>query len=209
MAETVFSIGHSTHRSEYFLALLRQHEITALCDVRSKPYSGYSPQFNRKTLDEDLRRNGMKYIFLGRELGARSDDPSCYEGRKVQYDRIARTELFREGLARVQDGIRKGFRLVLMCAEGEPLECHRTILVARHLTGLGIEVQHIHTDGRLESHEEAIIRLAGNLHFPERDLFRTREDVLEDAYRMQADRIAYALDDASAPDEFTIGSAAG
>ncbi|MGA2185912.1 MAG: DUF488 domain-containing protein [Bryobacteraceae bacterium] len=209
MHETAFTIGHSTHPPERFLALLRQHEITARCDVRSKPYSRFNPKFNRETIKKTLREASISYIFLGSELGARSDDPSCYENGKVQYDRIARTGLFRQGVERVRDGMKKGFRLVLMCAEGEPLECHRTILIARHLAALGIQVKHIHADGRLESHEEAINRLANNLHLPERDLFRSREDVLADAYRLQEDRIAYSLDETQTPEGFTIRSAAG
>jgi len=180
------------------MALLAEHKITALCDVRSKPWSRYNPQFNRETLEQNLRQAGIGYIFLGDELGARSDDSSCYENGKVQYDRIARTALFRQGLERIRDGVGKGFRLVLMCAEAEPLDCHRTILVARHVVALSIPVQHIHADGRLEGHGQAIDRLADSLHLPERDLFRTREDVLEDAYRMQENRIAYALDELAA-----------
>jgi uncharacterized protein (DUF488 family) len=197
MPETVFTVGHSTHPPERFLALLRQHEITAVCDVRSRPYSGYSPQFNREALEQALREAGIKYVFLGKELGARSGDRSCYERGKVQYDLIARTELFRQGIERVRDGMEKGFRVALMCAEAEPLECHRTILVARHVAASGIQVQHIHADGSLESQGAALDRLRDNLRLPERDLFRTREDVLDDAYRLQGDRIAYALDEAS------------
>ncbi len=198
MDDTVYTVGHSTHSAARFLDLLRQHNIAALCDVRSRPYSGYSPQFSRETLEEDVRGTGIQYIFLGRELGARSDDASCYQVGKVQYDRSARTELFRQGVERVLDGMRKGFRVALMCAEADPIECHRGILVARHLASLAIQVQHIHADGSLEGHAAAINRLADKLRLPERDLFRTREDVLEDAYRLQGDRIAYASVGASA-----------
>jgi uncharacterized protein (DUF488 family) len=198
MDDTVYTVGHSTHSAARFLALMRQHEIASLGDVRSNPHSRFNPQFNRETLEETLRDAGIRYTFLGRELGARSDDASCYRDGKVQYDRIARTELFREGIERVLDGMRKGFRVGLMCAEADPIECHRGILVARHLASLAIQVQHIHADGSLEGHAAAIDRLAAKLRLPERDLFRTREDVLEDAYRLQGDRIAYALVGASA-----------
>src|ERR1700674_3398382 len=151
MQEVIFTIGHSTHPQKRFIALLLQHGITALCDVRSKPYSRVNPQFNREELKESLRERCIKYVFLGKELGARSEDPMCYENGKVQYDRLAHTDLFRRGLERVQNGM-KDYRLALMCAEKEPLECHRTILIARHLADLGFDVQHIHADGRLESH---------------------------------------------------------
>jgi len=190
MQETVFTIGHSTHPQERFIELLLRHGITALCDVRSKPYSRINPQFNREQLKKPLHQRGIKYVFLGKELGARSEDPTCYEHGKVQYDRLAHTELFRRGLERVKKGM-KDYRLALMCAEKEPLECHRTILVARHLTGLGVDVQHIHADGRLESHADSLSRLARMLNLREDDMFRSREQLWADAYRLQEARIAY------------------
>ena len=92
-------------------------------------------------------------------------------------------------------------RLALMCAEKDPLNCHRTILVARHLFALGITVQHILADGTLESHAQVLNRLIRQLGLPETDLFRSCDDVLLDAYKLQGDRIAYVADgsESSAP----------
>jgi Uncharacterized conserved protein len=130
---------------------------------------------------------------LGKELGARSDDPHCYEAGKVQYERLAETTLFRYGLKRVLKGMKEGFRIVLMCAEKEPLECHRAILVARHLTALGIDVAHIHADGCLETHDAALSRLARLMNLPEHDMFHSRQELLTNVYRKQGERIAYEL----------------
>jgi uncharacterized protein (DUF488 family) len=195
MPQTVFTIGHSTHTLERFISLLKRHDITALGDVRSKPYSRRNPQFNRADLKRHLRAVGIAYVFLGKELGARSEDPFCYEHGRVQYDRLALTELFRKGLDRVQEGMKK-YRLALMCAEKEPLECHRAVLVARHLSALGIPVQHILADGRLETQTDLLERLMRQLALPESDMFRSHEDVLSDAYRIQESRIAYSTADA-------------
>ncbi len=197
MESPVFTIGHSTHPQGYFIALLHQHGITALCDLRSKPYSRMNPQFNRDELEKVLPRQDIVYRFLGKELGARSDDPRCYDGRKVQYGRLAQTDLFKQGLRRVRRGMREGFRIALMCAEKEPLECHRTILVARHLAALGIPVAHIHADGRVESHEAALSRLARILNLPEQDMFHSHEELMAEAYRRQEERIAYEVGEAS------------
>lgn len=190
---TVYTIGHSTHPQEKLLGLLSMHGITAVCDVRSSPFSRVNPQFNRDDLKKALAMQGIKYLFLGKELGARSDDPACYEGRKVQYDRLAKTNLFRQGLTRVEDGIAKGFTIAMMCAEKEPLECHRTILVARHLAERGIDVQHIHATGQLESHADALQRLRRMLGLRDDDMFRSPADLQADAYRQQEERIAYEL----------------
>jgi uncharacterized protein (DUF488 family) len=203
---TIVTIGHSTHSLSRFVELLKQHDITALGDVRSKPYSRINPQFNREDLKQALKEAGIAYVFLGKELGARSEDPSCCEQGKVRYDRIALTEQFRVGVERVKEGATK-FRLALMCAEKDPLECHRTVLVARRLAELGMDVQHVHADGRLESQPEVNERLMRELGLPECDLFRTREDVLKDAYEIQAERIAYTAPEAA--DGAPAGGATG
>jgi uncharacterized protein (DUF488 family) len=139
-----------------------------------------------------LPEAGIAYVFLGKELGARSEDPSCYENGKVQYHRLAATDLFRRGLERVREGT-KHYTLALMCAEKEPLECHRTILVARHVAAMGFDVQHIHADGTLERHDAAMTRLVRMLDLPEGDMFRSRDEILADAYRIHGERIAYSL----------------
>jgi uncharacterized protein (DUF488 family) len=192
MPETLYTIGHSNHPVEHFVALLRQHGVTAVCDVRSKPYSRYNPQFDRETLKAALESSGIAYVFLGKELGARSDDPSCYLYGKVQYTKLAQTALFREGLRRVRDGM-KSYTIALMCAEKEPLDCHRTILVSRQLAELGIGIEHIHEDGSRESHADALTRLARSLKLREDQLnfFRSAEDIFADAYALQEKRIGY------------------
>lgn len=194
MHELVFTVGHSTHSQERLAGLLRDHKISALCDVRSTPYSRLNPQFNREEFKQRLREAGIAYVFLGKELGARSSDRSAYVNGKVQYDRLAKTPLFLGGLERIREGLKK-HTIALMCAERDPLECHRSILVARWLVHLGIEVQHIHADSHLESHAEAMERLVTQLKLPQSDMFRNHQDVLDDAYRIQEARIAYTLDD--------------
>lgn len=186
----IFTVGHSTHTLDRFIGLLSNHGVTAICDVRSTPYSRMNPQFNRDVLKKRLPEYGITYVFLGIELGARCEDPACYENGKVRYGRLAHTDLFRSGLDRVQKGMRE-YRIALMCAEKEPLECHRTILVARQLAEFGLDVQHIHADGTLEAHTVAVSRLKRMLRLPENDLFRTSEEVLADAYQLQENRIAY------------------
>lgn len=187
---TVYTIGHSKHSLEDFVALLKQHGVTALADVRSIPYSRFNPQFIKDALERDLKRQGIKYVFLGRELGARSDDPACYSGGRVQYGRLAQTALFKSGIERVKRGA-EGHRIALMCAEKEPLECHRTLLVARALDQGGLEVSHILADGRLESHGDAMLRLLDVVGLPRDDLFRSQDELVSEALARQEDRVAY------------------
>ena len=186
----VFTIGHSTHAIDRFVALLRQHGVTAVADVRSMPYSRFQPQFNRGPLAEALKGQGIAYVFLGQELGARSEDKSCYENGRVQYRRLAKTETFRAGLERVCSA-KESHRIALMCAEREPLECHRTLLVSRELAAAGISVVHIHDDGHLESHPDAMKRLLTLVRLPDQDLFRSQSELIEEACAFQESRVAY------------------
>lgn len=199
---TIFSIGHSNHSIDQFVALLRQNGITALADVRSAPYSRFQPQFNKDTLERSLKAEGIKYVFLGKELGARSDDRSCYQNGRVRYLLLAKTTLFRKGLERVMTGA-QNFKIAIMCAEKEPLECHRTLLVSRAIEADGVAVQHILADGRLESHADAMFRLIDVVGLKREDMFRTAEEILAEALAMQEEKVAYvdeklATDDSSA-----------
>ncbi|MHC8508931.1 MAG: DUF488 domain-containing protein [Rhodospirillales bacterium] len=190
MTNPVFTVGHSNHSAEVFLALLKRREITALCDVRSAPYSRFNPQFSRDALARSLGEAGVTYIFLGRELGARTKDTSCYADGQVDYDLLAETALFKRGLARVIEESRTR-RVTLMCAEKDPLDCHRTILVSRRLAEAGVPVTHILADGGLETHEAALKRLMARLDLAGDDLFRSREDMAAEAYRRQGAAMAY------------------
>lgn len=158
MTAEIFTIGHSTHPADVFIALLQQHGVTALCDVRTKPFSRWNPQFNKSALEKSLRAAGIAYVFLGAELGGKPEDPACYIGGKVSYERIAETQLFKNGIARVEEGSRT-YRLALMCAEKDPVNCHRFHLVAPFLAQKGYDVRHILADGGLETHEETLARL--------------------------------------------------
>ena len=189
----VLTIGHSNHSFPDFLALVKANHVEVIVDVRSSPFSRRNPQYNGRTLARMLRANGIRYLFLGHELGARPRNPSCYVNGRVSYSFLARTDLYDEGIARVRRGATV-CRLALMCAEKEPLNCHRTILVARSLEESGVGVQHILADGRLEPHSDTMRRLITHLRLDpseQDDLFRPQSERLAEAYRIQSNRIAF------------------
>jgi uncharacterized protein (DUF488 family) len=190
----LFTIGHSTHTIDRFIELLSMHGITAVCDVRSQPYSKFNPQFNREVLQSELKRHGIAYVYLGKELGPRSDDPDCYENGRVRYDLLAKTDLFQEGLRRLREGM-KSYRIALMCAEKDPIMCHRTILVCRHLEDDLTGIRHILEDGSIEENKDSIKRLRELLKMSEQDLFTPPEGMIQRAYDIQGEKIAYIQDE--------------
>lgn len=202
MVRQLFTIGHSNLTIEAFIPLLQLHQITAVADVRSHPYSRYLPHFNKAEVKTALLKNGIQYVFLGQELGARTDDLSCYDlTGKALYDRIAKTALFSEGIQRLLKGIEQ-YKIALMCAEKDPMTCHRTILVCRNLKPFNLQINHVLSDGTLETHEQLEERLLRKFnkgkdinHPLQLSLFEVApppsEINLEDAYHRQGLEIAY------------------
>jgi uncharacterized protein (DUF488 family) len=137
----IFTIGHSNHPAEKLIGLLQQHGITALADVRTSPYSRRFPQFGRERLAESLRAVAIAYVFLGAELGGKRPGQSWAD--------IARSDSFKAGLKRLREGAER-HRIAYMCAEREPMECHRALLVTRHLRAPDLAIHHILADGSLE-----------------------------------------------------------
>ncbi|MGM0489173.1 MAG: DUF488 family protein [Planctomycetota bacterium] len=187
---TLYTIGHSNHAVEHFLQLLQRHDISAIADVRSSPYSRHASQFNREVLQAALKEAGIAYVFVGSELGARREDPSCYENSQVSFERVARTDLFKAGLTRLRAGA-ESYRIAMMCSEKDPIGCHRMILVCRHLRDADMTIAHILEDGELEDNNDAERRLMRELDIAENHLFATREELVEEAYDIQGGKIAY------------------
>ena len=173
--------------------MLESFAVDCVADVRSAPYSRHNPQYNRETLQQTLKAKGIAYVYLGRELGARTEQDDCYVDGKVSFEKLSATELFQSGLARLKEG-NKSYTIALMCAEKEPLNCHRTILVARNLTAMGIEIDHILGPGKAETHAETVERLIDLVKLDRDDLFLSHEDIVEQAFRLRANDVAYTLE---------------
>ena len=151
----IWTIGHSNMSIERFLELLRAHEIALLVDVRTAPYSRHWPQFSRDALARSAQADGVAYLFLGRELGGKPDDPALRGPHGLpDYDAIAATPLYQDGIARLANLARER-RTAFMCSEGDPAQCHRERLVARTLRAEGWQVRHILTDGAIQQEAQA------------------------------------------------------
>jgi uncharacterized protein (DUF488 family) len=192
MPRSILTIGHSTQTREGFLGLLRKHEVTAIADVRSVPFSRAIPLYNRNAVRDWLKEAGVAYVFLGRELGARPEDPGCYVDGRVDYRRLAETDVFRGGMRRIVDGTQRHV-IAIMCAEREPTRCHRSILIARELEQMGLPVSHILGEGALESHADTMAGLVASLKLNGSLLFGTAAQKVEEAYVLQERRIAYVV----------------
>jgi uncharacterized protein (DUF488 family) len=157
---TFFTIGHSNHAFEAWLALLRRHAVEVVVDVRSSPYSKYVPQFDRELMQQSLEKAGLRYLFLGAELGGRPANSSYYDGKgHVLYSKLCGDDLFQATIARLENGIER-YRVALVCGEEDPAHCHRRLLIGRVLAERGHTMIHIRGDGRQDS-DEAVAAEAG------------------------------------------------
>jgi uncharacterized protein (DUF488 family) len=185
----LLTIGHSNLPADRFMALLTSAGVTAVADVRSVPFSRWCPWFSTKALAQRLAGEGIAYIALGDSLGGRPRDPKLYRNGVADYEAMAARPEFVAGLERVVDEIAR-HRVCLLCAEREPLDCHRCLLVGRALAERGLTLGHIPADGTIEPHaatEERLLTLVGD------DLFRDRAERLAHAYRRRAQAVAAGL----------------
>ena len=177
----LYTIGYGQRTLEEFLAVLRRYEIAFLVDVRTAPYSRFKPEFARESLDAALTAMGIRYVFMGDSLGGRPADPECYSDGKVDYEKVKEKDFYRGGIGRLQTAFAQQRRLALMCSEGKPEACHRSLLIGVSLTDLGIPVIHLDENDDPQS-QAAVIgrRTAGQLSLFGAPTFTSRKRYLTD-----------------------------
>ena len=186
----LFTIGHSNIAAERFVGMLRGAGVNAIADVRSTPLSRFFPWFSTKNLGERLQAEGMLYAPVGDTLGGRPRDPALYCDGVADYEAMAKRPEFHAGLDRLLSLVDR-HRVCLMCAEREPLDCHRCLLVARALAERGMGVGHILHDGTVMPHTAIEQQLLAGYGGGD-DLFSTGQgDRLAAAYRRRARTVAY------------------
>jgi uncharacterized protein (DUF488 family) len=186
----LFSIGHSNIAIERFVGMLQATGVTAIADVRSTPVSRRFPWFSGAALAARLAPQGVVYEPCGNSLGGRPRAANLYRDGVADYEAMAAQPEFRDGLDQLL-GLALRHRVCVMCAEREPLDCHRCLLVARALAGHGVATGHILHDGTIEPHratEERLLAWNGK----DADLFLTgQNERLAAAYRRRAHAVAF------------------
>lgn len=195
-AHQLYSIGYATKPIDTFIAQLQRYNIDAVADVRSVPYSKVFHDYHRETLSATLKQANIHYVYLGDELGPRSKDDAHYDKcGQVQFDLLMQSPLYLAGLNRLQVGLDKGMRIALMCAEKDPADCHRSLLIGYDLyRQRQVIVQHIKHSGELESHAEMEERLL-LLHDLGSDLVSSKDEQIELAWQLQSQAKAYRRQD--------------
>jgi uncharacterized protein (DUF488 family) len=191
----LFTVGHSILEFRNFVTLLKDHGVELVVDVRSTPQSARLPHFGQPAFEKLLHDEHLDYRFLGEELGGRPDDADAYRPNGlVDYQARRKSYAFQSGLDRLVKDL-EGRTAAMMCAEEDPLECHRFMMVCPELSKLGVIPLHIRKGSRIETQKAAEDRLladtgfeavAANTLFP-----GARTEALEDAYRLQSEKFAF------------------
>lgn len=155
----IYTIGYGERTLTALIAVLQRYQIDYLVDVRTAPYSRYKPEFSKAELSAALRQAGVKYVFMGDQLGGRPTDPACYTDGKVDYDKVAATAAYQHGIERLRSAFAQQQRIVLLCSEGKPEQCHRSKLIGATLDKLGIPLVHIDESDAAQNQEQVIARL--------------------------------------------------
>lgn len=198
MAHQLFTVGHSALEVSAFLKLLHHFDVSLLVDVRSNPRSLRFPHFDREELAGTLKLSDVQYLFLGEELGGRPEDLKAYRSDGVVDYRARRASAsFRAGIDRVVAELEQR-DLALMCAEEDPLSCHRFLMICPELVNLGLNPRHIRKDGVIETQEAAEDRLLRTQKLAAvagPSLFAVdRQNALESAYLEQSRKFAFRVD---------------
>ena len=194
----IFTIGHSTHTLDNFLAILQSQAVDCVVDVRSVAASKFNPQFNKHELSFFLKCNDIVYMHMPKEFGARHNSPALLdEEGKVDFRKVVQTGEFLSGIARLETGIAKGFTIALMCSESEPFDCHRFSMVSYALEARGIKVDHILKNKSIISNTKLEHRLITKYEkwLPTPSIFDpdiSPEQVLAQAYRLRNKDVAYS-----------------
>ena len=194
---SVFTIGYATFNIDDFIEILKSHKISHLIDVRSNPVSEYYQDYNSFNLEPELKQHNIIYENLALEFGARQENKEFFsEGGFVDFEKFTQSDQFKKGLAKIKKGLELGYNFVLMCAEKDPINCHRSIMIGYAMQKNGIEVLHIMHDGQLQPQGE-IDKILLELYFSDRNQLNLfikssdEQELIEQAYKKQNAKIGY------------------
>ncbi len=192
---TLFTIGHSNLELAEFLSVLVLRKIQMICDVRSRPGSLRFPQFNREPLEAGLSSAKIQYQFFGEALGGRPGDPRVYrENGLVDYVSRRKSPDFCAGVDHAIE-LARSQNIAILCAEEDPLQCHRFLMICPELVKRGAGPVHIRRGGVLESQpaaEDRLLKLHDLAAFTSDSLFVSeRDSAIEDALRKQSEEYAF------------------
>ncbi len=193
---SIYTIGYTAFSINEFIETIKHYNINCVIDVRSSPFSNYYSDYNKDALERTLKQHNILYRNYANEFGARQTNSDFYSGDIVDFDKFIKSTQFLQGVSKIKKGIECGYNFVLMCAEKDPIKCHRSIMLGKGFSNSSFEVKHIISKNELESQKELEQRLLEMYHQDRFQLTlfgedRSESDLLADAYMKQNLAIGY------------------
>ena len=189
---TIYTIGYTAFSEDKFIDTLKKFGISCLIDVRSYPVASEFYQiYSKSSLEPLLQYNKILYRNYAKEFGARQENRKYYMSEGcVDFSKFANSPEFQSGVDKIKKGCDLNYNFVLMCAEKDPINCHRAIMVARNMALQGFEIKHILADGRIETQDELNQRLLDLYHY-QPSFLQTRDEQIAEAYKRKNIEIGF------------------
>lgn len=199
----IFTIGHSNYKVEKLIDMLRYYNINCVVDIRGTPYSKYNVQYNKETIRDTLIKEGFVYIYMAKEFAAKRENKVSYNKEGYSdFEKVIYEEEFKNGIERLKNGCKKGYRIALLGAMQDPIRCHRSILVGRELVQHGFNVKHILDDYSI-AYQDDIEKSLLDKYFEDRNQItidymlgtdKNEKEMIEESYRLANKEIGYRIE---------------
>ena len=199
----IFTIGHSNYKVEKLIDMLRYYNINCVVDIRGTPYSKYNVQYNKETIRDTLIKEGFVYIYMAKEFAAKRENKESYNKEGYSdFEKVIYEEEFKNGIERLKNGCKKGYRIALLGAMQDPIRCHRSILVGRELVQHGFNVKHILDDYSI-AYQDDIEKSLLDKYFEDRNQItidymlgtnKNEKEMIEEGYRLANKEIGYRIE---------------
>ena len=201
MINTIYTIGYSGFSMNDFLNTISSHKISLIVDVRSQPYSRFFPDYNIESLKIFLAQKGIFYRNYDKAFGARQENHSFYsKDGYLDFEQFTKSEQYIYGFEKLVKSMKQDYMFALMCAEKDPINCHRSIMIARTFSNVGYNVIHLMPDDIVMTQQDIEERLLDR-YFTNReqatifDKNISKNEYIQAAYKKRNAEIGYTIEE--------------
>jgi uncharacterized protein (DUF488 family) len=198
----LFTVGYTSFTLPQMLEVISDYGIDVVVDVRSNPFSAHYPDYNKNIFESVLRKHKISYHNYAEEFGAQQTDIKYYsKDGYLDFELFAKSEPFLKGFARIDESVKSGDSVMLMCAEKDPAQCHRAVMISKVFANNGYDVKHLLQDGTIKSQSDIETQLLDK-YFPNRmqqSIFEddvSEKELIARAYQRRNSEIGYRIEDA-------------
>ncbi len=174
-----YTIGYGKSKREEFIAKLIKYRVKYLVDVRSSPKSSHNHDYDKESLENELKKNGISYEWLGDYIGGRSSNDELFVNNVISYEKLVETEKFKKGLELLKEIVAQN-DVCIMCSEWNPMDCHRFMAISKKLSEEGYRIEHILSNGKHIKQENLELKLISLYYSDNRQISLFDNDAVDE-----------------------------